>query len=406
MSALLVAARAVTLDLHILGWGLVYSLVVGGVVGLALWTLLRTLRRRSAWARYALCCGSLVLLVGVPLHAWWSVRGAYEGHGDLVARLAAELMEAGSPEPSGPLPGGWAPAALSGAIEARHDHAIHAWLGGRAALGLGTLLSGLAALWLAGAAWRLGRLAQSLHAVHRLERRDVTPVSERWERILHEVRRRVDVWHPVRLGVSPHVDGPVLIGWWRPTILLPCGPHDRLSDAEAEAVLAHELAHVRRGDYAVNLVQSVAEAVLFYHPVMWWLGERVRDEREFCSDDLAHRSIRGSLADYIRALATLESLRGRPAPEPAVAADGRSLVTRVRRLADLSRRTRRPRLDVDVVLVVACLVGLWMPVLHVNRTARHASIAVMKHEMRLPRDYGLLVVDARPDPDRATKGGT
>jgi beta-lactamase regulating signal transducer with metallopeptidase domain len=198
----------------------------------------------------------------------------------------------------------------------------------------------------------------------------------------------------VFLGVSPHVDGPVLIGWWRPTILLPPGPHDRLSDTEAEATLAHELAHVRRGDYAVNLVQSFAEAVLFYHPVMWWLGERVRDEREYCSDDLAHRSIRGSLMDYLRALATLESLRGRAAPEPAVAADGRSLFSRTQRLADLSRRTRRPRLDVDVLLVVVCLVGLWMPVLHVNRTASHASIAVMKHEMRLPRDFEPIVQNA------------
>jgi beta-lactamase regulating signal transducer with metallopeptidase domain len=330
----------------------------------------------------------------VPLHAWWSVRSAYDGHESLAARYAVALMHEGAPNPVGPLPGGWAPTDLARAIEARHDHDMHAWIGGPAALGLGTLLAAVAAFWLVGAAWRLARLFQAWRTVRQLARRDVAPASARWAGILREVRRRVDVWHPVFLGVSPHVDGPVLIGWWRPTILLPPGPHDRLSDTEAEATLAHELAHVRRGDYAVNLVQSFAEAVLFYHPVMWWLGERVRDEREYCSDDLAHRSIRGSLMDYLRALATLESLRGRAAPEPAVAADGRSLFSRTQRLADLSRRTRRPRLDVDVLLVVVCLVGLWMPVLHVNRTASHASIAVMKHEMRLPRDFEPIVQNA------------
>lgn len=396
MSALLEPGRSATLALHMIGWGLVYSLVVGGAVGLALWTLLRLLRSRTAWARYALSCGTIVLLVGVPLHAWWSVRAAYAGHGALTARYAATLMSEGAPNPVGPLPGGWSPTELARAVEQRHDHDVHAWIGGPAALGLGTLLAAMAALWIVGATWRLGRLGLALRTVRRLCRHDVTPVSGRWDRILGEVRRRVDVWHPVRLGVSPHVDGPVLIGWWRPTVLLPVGPHDRLSDTEAEAILAHELAHVRRGDYAVNLVQSIAEAVLFYHPVIRWLGERVRDEREYCSDDLAHRSIRGSLADYLRALATLESLRGKAAPEPAVAADGRSLVSRTRRLADLSRRARRPRLDVDVLLVVACLVGLWLPVLHVSRTARHASIAVMKHEMRLPRDFEAIGHGTRP----------
>jgi beta-lactamase regulating signal transducer with metallopeptidase domain len=346
-----------------------------------------------------------VLLVGLPLQAWTSVRAAYAGHDAQAEGFAVQLMNEGAPAPVGPLPGGWSAPELALAVERLHDHQVHSWVEGAPALWLGTLLALAALAWLVGAAWRLGRLVLGLRSVRRLALSDVRPASARWERLLGEVRRRIDVWHPVRIGVSPHVDGPVLIGWWRPTILIPPGQHERLRDLEAEAVLAHELAHVRRGDYAINLLQLVAEAVLFYHPVMWWLGERVRDEREYCSDDLAQRSIRGSLADYLRALATLEALRGGRTAEPAIAADGRSLVRRIRRLAELGRHTRRPRLDVDIALVVGCLVGLWAPMVQLTRTAEDAAVAVMKHEMRLPRDYWEIARDAGLRSDRSTMRG-
>lgn len=393
-SALVEFLRSAVLSLHILGWAMLYALALGGVAGVLLWAMLGFLRQRSAWARYALCCGAMVLLAGIPLRAWVSIRSAYAGHEEKAVQYAVEIMSTQAPEPLGALPGGWTAADLSAAIENRHDHEIHSWIAGGPALWLGSVLAFCASAWIVGASRRLRRLDVGLRAVRRLASYDVRSVSERWERILREVQGRIGVRHPVQLGVSPHIDGPVLVGWWRPKILLPPGPHDRLSDVEAEAVLAHELAHVRRGDYAVNLIQSLAEALLFFHPAMWWLGDRMRDEREYSSDDLARTSIRGSLRDYLRALATLESLRGVPVPDPAVAADGRSLVRRARRLVELAKRPRLPRLDVDVVLVVFCLIALWAPVVHWTRTAREASIAVMKHEMRLPRDYGRIAEEA------------
>jgi Zn-dependent protease with chaperone function len=90
---------------------------------------------------------------------------------------------------------------------------------------------------------------------------------------------------PVALLESCFTDAPVLIGYWRPVILLPLGCLTGLSAAQVECILLHELAHVMRHDYIVNLLQSLVEGLLFYHPAVWWVSRVVRAERENCCDD-------------------------------------------------------------------------------------------------------------------------
>ena len=86
---------------------------------------------------------------------------------------------------------------------------------------------------------------------------------------------------------SALVDVPTVVGWLRPAILLPVAAIATLTPAQVEAILAHELAHIRRHDYAVNLLQTIAETLLFYHPAVWWLSKRIRAEREHCCDEIA-----------------------------------------------------------------------------------------------------------------------
>ena len=104
-----------------------------------------------------------------------------------------------------------------------------------------------------------------------------------------------------------------------------------LQPAHLEALLAHELAHIRRHDYLVNLLQTVAEAVLFYHPAVWWVSDQIRTERELCCDDLAVEAC-GDVLIYASALADLDSRRPMRG-EMALAANGGSLLNRIRRLA-------------------------------------------------------------------------
>ncbi len=126
------------------------------------------------------------------------------------------------------------------------------------------------------------------------------------------------------------MDVPTVIGWLKPTVLLPMSALAGLSPLQVEAILAHELAHVRRHDYFVNLLQTLLETLLFYHPAVWWVSGQVRVERENCCDDLAV-SLCGDPVVYASALADLEELRG-PASRLVMAASGGVLLNRVRRL--------------------------------------------------------------------------
>ena len=117
----------------------------------------------------------------------------------------------------------------------------------------------------------------------------------------------------VRLLESTLVDVPTVIGWIKPVILLPASALSGLKPHQLEAILAHELAHIRRHDYLVNLLQTLVETLLFYHPAVWWLSRRIRAERENCCDDLAV-SLCGDPYTYAQALADLEELRGPARP--------------------------------------------------------------------------------------------
>src|SRR6185369_12620027 len=128
-------------------------------------------------------------------------------------------------------------------------------------------------------------------------------------------------------------------GWMRPAILLPASTLSGLSVAQIEAILAHELAHIRRHDYIVNLLQCVIETLLFYHPAVWWVSRRVRDERELCCDDMAVQAV-GDRVGYARALCELERLRA-ATPQLAMAANGGSLLTRIARLLGAPSRNDR-----------------------------------------------------------------
>ena len=113
-------------------------------------------------------------------------------------------------------------------------------------------------------------------------------------------------------------------------ILLPVAVLTNLTPGQVEALLAHELAHIRRRDYAVNLLQTVAETLLFFHPAVWWVSSRIREEREHCCDDVAV-SVSGEPMAYASALAELASWRTRDVALSVGAADG-PLLARVRRL--------------------------------------------------------------------------
>jgi len=142
----------------------------------------------------------------------------------------------------------------------------------------------------------------------------------------------------VRVLSTAMAEVPTTLGWLRPVVLLPVSALTALTPEQIELLIAHELAHVRRHDYLVNLIQTAVETVLFYHPAVWWVSGRIRTERESCCDDLAVAAC-GNVERYVEALAALEGLRvGRLGV--VLAADGGSLLHRIRRLVNRGREPR------------------------------------------------------------------
>jgi peptidoglycan/xylan/chitin deacetylase (PgdA/CDA1 family) len=175
-------------------------------------------------------------------------------------------------------------------------------------------------------------------------RRSAGPVAEAFEELLARASRRVRVSRAVRLCRSALVEVPTVVGHLRPIILVPAAALAGLTPRQLEAVLAHELAHIRRYDYLVNLLQTAAEVLLFYHPAAWWLSRRLRAEREHACDDAAVEAVAGDVLLYARALAALEQTRAARAPrapELALAADGGSLMKRIERLVRLNQNPGR-----------------------------------------------------------------
>jgi len=161
-----------------------------------------------------------------------------------------------------------------------------------------------------------------------------------------------------RLLIGDRITGPVVFGWLRPVVLLPATAVTGLNEAQLLAVLAHELAHVRRYDFLVNTMQRFVESLLFYHPAVWWLSARIRAERELCCDDLAVR-VCGDRFAYAEALLELE--RTRPVtPVLAIPATG-GLTARIRRLlgAEHINRDWQPATVALLILVTCVVFGMW-----------------------------------------------
>jgi uncharacterized protein (TIGR03435 family) len=213
-------------------------------------------------------------------------------------------------------------------------------------------------IWFAGIVTLSIQMAGGWVRAQRLRAQATQVVNGIWTRRLEALARRLEISRPVRLYMSARAEVPAVVGWLRPCLLLPLSAITGLDPDQWTAVLAHELAHIRRHDYLVNLLQTAVETILFYHPAVWWVSRRIRQEREHCCDDLAVTAC-GSVQIYAGALARLEELRGVNV-EPAVAATGGDLLARVRRLTALERKNHPRPAPIAAMLAAVLPVVLVM----------------------------------------------
>ena len=210
--------------------------------------------------------------------------------------------------------------------------------------------------WLAGVILFYARNVAALSAARRLRRVGVCAVHPPWEERLAQLAGRMGLARPVALLESCLVGSPVVIGLVKPVILTPVGLLAGMPAELLEAVLLHELAHIRRRDWVVNMMQGAVEGLLFYHPAVWWVSGAIRTERENCCDDMVVEAT-GDARAYAVALATLEQRRALD-PAAVLAATGGSLMKRIRRLVrqpDSPRAASAPGVAAGLLVVSAAL---------------------------------------------------
>jgi len=319
---------------------LVHSLWQNALVGFLLWIALVALRHRTANARYLAGCVALALMVALP--------------------VGTALVLSQTPAPVAPS----TPVAVT-AIPSVSDVVLPpapVWVesDGWQLNWLAVLKPWMLPLWLAGVlVCSLRLVLASMHIV--ALRRQCAPEEGRIAAVVSKLAERMGVRRSVSVRITPMTMAPATFGLFRPVILLSAATVLGISPRQLEAVLAHELAHIRRHDYVVNVLQMLAETLFFYHPAVWWASRRIRVERELCCDDIAVHAC-GDVVCYAHALTSVARLQIAPSAM-ALGSAGGPLLMRIQRLLGVASVGRPlPPLwaaIASVALIVATFTGAY-----------------------------------------------
>jgi TonB family protein len=313
-------SSTIALIAHAAGWTLLHFLWQGALVALILACVLALLSGRSAQPRYLAACAALVLMAILPLITFARIVDAERSAANTFLISIPQSISVtghGIATPTEP---------LLYRIAAAFDRSMPAVL----------------AVWLAGVVLLFVRLGIGLIIARRMMSDATQPPPRDLLHVFDRLARRIEVTRPIRLLQSALVQVPTVIGWLRPVVLIPLGCLSGLSPTQVEAILVHELSHIRRHDYLVSVLQSIVEALLFYHPAVWWVSRHIRREREHCCDDLAVQYAEDALT-YARALSLLEEHRS-ALPAISLGANGGILTMRIKRLLGSKESAAAPQL--------------------------------------------------------------
>jgi bla regulator protein BlaR1 len=306
-----------------IGWTLLHFIWQGALIGCATAVALIAMRNAKPQQRYALACGALLLCLAWPaLELAGRLSGGSDGGAGVtvIARMGPAAFAADH-------------GALSW-FQGKLPLIVMAWAACSAAL---TLRLGLGLLWIGRAA---NRHASNPH----------------WQAKLSAMALQIGVTREVRLRIVDNLASPITAGWWRPVVLVPASLISGMPPDLLEALLAHEMGHVKRFDYLVNLGQNVVETLLFYHPAVWWISGRIRVEREQIADDVAASHL-GEPRRLARALSELERFQF-STHHLAQAANGGDLMSRIKRLMRPDAQALNWKAAIPVLgLAAACIAG-------------------------------------------------
>jgi beta-lactamase regulating signal transducer with metallopeptidase domain len=318
-----------------IGWTIIHSLWIAtgcaALVGIALGLL----RETSSRLRYIIACLGLcmtVVLISITLIREWKIQSEKSE----ARRIAFSLQLKSRPAATGE---------IQDLIQPMPSKLTT----------VDKMLPELALFWTMGVILFSIRNIRAWRSVRRLETSALKIANDDVEARFQAFAARLGIDRPVKLLKSAALEIPVAIGWLRPLVILPLSTFSGLGAKELDTILLHELAHISRRDYLVNLFQTAVETLLFYHPAIWWISARIREEREDCCDDLVIE-LQGDRTTYAKALASLEHQRSL-VPQLTLPASAGGLLRRIRRIANGRRDPKTwPIGMVTGAIVCGCLI--------------------------------------------------
>jgi|LakMenEpi03Aug12_release.lakeMendotaPanAssembly.Ray.scaffolds.fasta_scaffold47667_5 beta-lactamase regulating signal transducer with metallopeptidase domain len=363
-------------ELHRLGLVVLHSLWQAVAVAAALAVALQILPRRSAAAvqvRYLLAMLAILSLPVACVVTYAVIEPPRErGAADDDATRAAAVTAPATAAAASSSPGIRARDARPSAIAIPPDirTAVHRFLQ-RFAETIKPWLAWCGAMWLAGAVVAAVRLGVGWSLGRRLVAEAAPLADAGWQARLRCWQDALGLRGRIRLVVSARIDAPLVLGWFEPVVIWPLAAVTGMPPDQIDAILAHELSHIRRHDIVANLVQCCIETLFFHHPAAWWISGQVRAEREHCADDLAVRALAsrraGTRVSYATALVALAERR--QGAVLAAAANGGSLACRIERLVGIEPAAGHPARLVTAVLVLLAVGGSVAPTAMSGRRA-------------------------------------
>ena len=335
-----------------LGWTLLHFIWQAAAVALILAILLRILRKSTANLRYISACLALVLIVLLPVITILLIPASDSSPAIKItpASVPTTLPTIEIPEPE----------TIVIAKPSQPESIVSATpLKERVTAMLEPALPYIVSGWLIGvfglSIWHLGGWTQ----LQRLKRRMIKQVDSTLNNKLKILSQKLKVKQTVQLMESALVQIPTVVGWLKPAILLPASAITGLNTEQLEAIIAHELAHIKRLDYLFNILQTIVEILGFYHPAVWWISYKIRSERENCCDDMAV-SISGDRISYAGALASMEEIRAAQG-KLAMAAGGGNLFKRICRLLGKDSTDNTGLSWIPAITVILLIIALAIP---------------------------------------------
>lgn len=211
----------------------------------------------------------------------------------------------------------------------------------------------LVGIYVFGMGMMIIKFGSDLFQLQRIRTLNTEPIGDAWQKYVQKLAAQLQIPRKVKLLISHQVTVPVMLGFFKPLILVPVAMVNNLSEVQLEAVLLHELAHIKRNDYLLNIFQSIVETILFFNPFIWMISKVIRIEREHCCDDLVIANTAQPI-QYAHALVALAEHRLSANRLTLAAANSKQhLFHRIKRIMEMKTRHLNYTQKFLAVLIIA-----------------------------------------------------